>query len=38
MRIHGELGIKVVIALRPPWQSSLVERLIGSIRRECLDQ
>ncbi len=24
-------------ALRSPWQNSFVERLIGSIRRECLD-
>jgi putative transposase len=32
------LGIKeVVIAYRSPWQSPYVERLIGSIRRECLD-
>lgn len=26
-----------VIAARSPWQNPLVERLIGSIRRECLD-
>jgi hypothetical protein len=25
------------IALRSPWQNAYVERLIGSIRRECLD-
>ena len=32
------LGIKeVVIAPRSPWQNPYVERLIGSIRRECLD-
>jgi len=32
------LGIEeVVIAYRSPWQSPHVERLIGSIRRECLD-
>ena len=32
------LGIdEVVIAYRSPWQSPYVERLIGSIRRECLD-
>jgi len=46
-RIHGvafrqrvyTLGIKeVVIAPRSPWQNPYVERLIGSIRRECLDQ
>ena len=44
--IHGEhfsgrvknLGIKeVVIAARSPWQTPYVERLIGSIRRDCLD-
>ncbi len=27
---------EVVIAYRSPWQSPYVERLIGSIRRECL--
>ena len=32
------LGIEeVVIAHRSPWQSPYVERLTGSIRRECLD-
>jgi transposase InsO family protein len=32
------MGIQeVVIAFRSPWQSPFVERLIGSIRRECLD-
>ncbi len=32
------MGIEeVVIAYRSPWQSPFVERLIGSIRRECLD-
>jgi len=32
------LGIEeLVIAYRSPWQSPYVERLIGSIRRECLD-
>ncbi len=36
-RIKG-MGIEeVVIASRSPWQSPFVERLIGSIRRECLD-
>ena len=31
------MGIEqVVIAYRSPWQSPYVERLIGSIRRECL--
>jgi putative transposase len=28
---------EVIIAYRSPWQSPYVERLIGSIRRECLD-
>src|SRR4029450_6579745 len=45
-RIHGvsfrqrvqHMGIEeVIIAPRSPWQNSYVERLIGSIRRECLD-
>ena len=32
------MGIKqVVIAPRSPWQNPYVERMIGSIRRECLD-
>ncbi len=32
------MGIKeVLIAPRSPWQSPYVERIIGSIRRECLD-
>jgi transposase InsO family protein len=32
------LGIEeVVIAYRSPWQNPYVERLIGSIRRECLN-
>jgi len=32
------LGIKeVVTAPRSPWQNPFVERVIGSIRRECLD-
>ena len=28
---------EVVIALRSPWQNPYVERVIGSIRRDCLD-
>ena len=40
-RIHEanqEHGIEEVrTAFRSPWQSPYVERLIGSIRRECLD-
>ena len=36
-RVHN-LGIEeVLIAPRSPWQSPYVERLIGSIRRGCLD-
>jgi putative transposase len=32
------LGIEeVIIAYRSPWQNPYVERLIGSIRRKCLD-
>lgn len=32
------MGIKEVLsAPRSPWQNPYVERLIGSIRRECLD-
>ena len=33
-----EMGIgEVLTAPRSPWQNPYVERLIGSIRRECLD-
>ncbi len=36
-RVRG-MGIEeVIIAYRSPWQNPFVERLIGSIRRECLD-
>jgi putative transposase len=36
-RVRG-LGLKEVLsAPRSPWQNGYVERLIGSIRRECLD-
>jgi putative transposase len=36
-RVHN-MGIEeVVIAPQSPWQNPYVERLIGSIRRECLD-
>ena len=28
---------EVIIAPRSPWQTPFVERLIGSIRRDCLD-
>jgi transposase InsO family protein len=34
----GRMGVEeVLIAPRSPWQNPYVERLIGSIRRECLD-
>ena len=37
-RVEG-MGIKQkLIAPRSPWQNPYVERLVGSIRRECLDQ
>ena len=37
-RVEG-MGIKQkLISPRSPWQSPYVERLIGSIRRECSDQ
>ena len=29
---------EVITAAHSPWQNAYVERLIGSIRRECLDQ
>ena len=36
-RVEG-MGIEeVVTAARSPWQNPYCERLIGSIRRECLD-
>ena len=32
------LGIKeVVTSYKSPWQNGYVERMIGSVRRECLD-
>jgi len=34
----GDMGIEEVLtAPRSPWQNPLLERLVGSIRRECLD-
>ena len=33
----ASLGLVNVTAPRSPWQNAYVERLIGSIRRECLD-
>jgi len=36
-RLHG-MGIKEVLsAPRSPWQNPFVERLIGTLRRDCLD-
>jgi len=36
--LAASMGIsEVLTAPRSPWQSPYVERLIGSIRRECLD-
>jgi transposase InsO family protein len=32
------MGIaEIVTAPRSPWQNAYVERIIGSIRRECID-
>jgi putative transposase len=28
---------EIVSAARSPWQNAYVERIIGSVRRECLD-
>jgi transposase InsO family protein len=36
-RVKGMSIEEVIIAPGSPWQSPFVERLIGSIRRECLD-
>jgi len=36
-RVRGMDIEEVLIAPRSPWQSPYVERMIGSIRRECLD-
>jgi hypothetical protein len=37
-RCLQSMGVEeVLIAPRSPWQNAYVERLIGSIRRECLD-
>src|SRR5215472_5128658 len=36
-RIQSLTMKEVVTAPRSPWQNAFVERLIGSIRRECLD-
>ncbi len=36
-RVRGMAIREVMTAPRSPWQSPYVERLIGSVRRECLD-
>src|SRR5262249_42961895 len=36
-RVAGMQIAELLIAPRSPWQNAYVERLIGSIRRECLD-
>ncbi len=36
-RVTGMGFTEVLTAARSPWQNPLVERLIGTIRRECLD-
>src|SRR5882724_6925767 len=37
LRVAGMNIEEVITAARSPWQNAFVERLIGSIRRECLD-
>ena len=37
--ITRDMGMEEVLtAPRSPWQNPFLERLVGSIRRECLDQ
>jgi hypothetical protein len=36
-RIPSVLALEVAFAVRSPWQNGIAERVIGSIRRECLD-
>ncbi len=35
--VHALVITRVMTAPRPPWQNRYVERLIGSIGRECLE-
>ena len=37
LRSQRGLVVEVTTAPRSPWQNAYAERLIGSIRRECLD-
>src|SRR5262249_20050262 len=37
LRVKGMQIEEVITAARSPWQNPFVERIIGSIRRECLD-
>src|SRR5262245_31515254 len=37
LRVKGMQIEEVITAARSPWQNPYAERLIGSIRRECLD-
>jgi transposase InsO family protein len=36
-RVHGMRIDEVLTTPQSPWQNAFVERLIGSVRRECLD-
>jgi len=36
LRVLGSVD-EVITAARSPWQNPYVERMIGSIRRECLE-
>jgi hypothetical protein len=36
-RVHGMAIEEIITSPRSPWQNPYVERLIGSMRRECLD-
>src|SRR5882762_3941942 len=37
LALRQQLAVYNLTAVRSPWQNPFVERLIGSIRRECLD-